>query len=243
MLAGFLLVSAGELPRWAYAQVLTSQYDNARSGCTQRETALTPRNVNARQFGKLFSMPVDGSIYAQPLYVPRLEIPAKGVHNVIFVATEHDSVYAFDADGGSTEPLWKISFLDQQKGVTTIPARDVSCPFIEPEIGITSTPVIDLRSGTIYVLARTKEKNGTFSSRYVQRLHALAVTTGAEKFGGPVEIKASVKGSGAGSSNGQIVFEPLRENPRGAAAGKREGLSHLGFLVRRRPLPRLGDGL
>ena len=216
MLAGFLLVSAGELPRWAYAQVLTSQYDNARSGCTQRETALTPRNVNARQFGKLFSMPVDGSIYAQPLYVPRLEIPAKGVHNVIFVATEHDSVYAFDADGGSTEPLWKISFLDQQKGVTTIPARDVSCPFIEPEIGITSTPVIDLRSGTIYVLARTKEKNGTFSSRYVQRLHALAVTTGAEKFGGPVEIKASVKGSGAGSSNGQIVFEPLRENPRAA---------------------------
>ena len=216
MLACFLLVSVGELPRQARAQVLTSQYDNSRTGSNQRETVLTPRNVNANQFGKLFSMPVDGSIYAQPLYAPRIEIPGKGVHNIVFVATEHDSVYAFDADGRSTEPLWKVSFLDRQRGVTSIPARDVDCPFIEPEIGITSTPVIDLHSGTLYVLARTKEKAGMLSTRYVQRLHALALTTGAEKFGGPVEIKASVSGSGAGSSNGRIDFEPLRENPRAA---------------------------
>ena len=216
MLACFLLVSVGELPRQAHAQVLTSQYDNSRTGSNQRETMLTPRNVNANQFGKLFSMPVDGSIYAQPLYMPRVEIQGKGVHNVVFVATEHDSVYAFDADGRSTEPLWKVSFLDQQNGVTSIPARDLACPFIEPEIGITSTPVIDLRSGTLFVLARTKEKEGMLSSRYVQRLHALALTTGAEKFGGPVEIKASASGSGAGSSNGRIDFEPLRENPRAA---------------------------
>lgn len=216
VLACLLLVSVGELPRPAQAQVATSQYDNSRTGSNQRETVLTPRNVNATQFGKLFSLPVDGSIYAQPLYVPRLEIPGKGVHNVVFVATEHDSVYAFDADGRSMEPLWKVSFLDRQRGVTSIPARDVDCPFIEPEIGITSTPVIDLRSGTLFVLARTREKDGMLSSRYVQRLHALALTTGAEKFGGPVEIKASARGSGAGSSNGQIDFEPLRENPRAA---------------------------
>lgn len=216
VLACLLLVSVGELPRPAQAQVATSQYDNSRTGSNQRETVLTPRNVNATQFGKLFSLPVDGSIYAQPLYVPRIEIPGKGVHNIVFVATEHDSVYAFDADGRSMEPLWKVSFLDRQRGVTSIPARDVDCPFIEPEIGITSTPVIDLRSGTLFVLARTREKDGMLSSRYVQRLHALALTTGAEKFGGPVEIKASARGSGAGSSNGQIDFEPLRENPRAA---------------------------
>ena len=216
LLACILGLSTGGLPPQARAQVLTSQYDNSRTGSNQRETVLTPRNVNANQFGKLFSMRVDGSIYAQPLYMPRLEIPGKGVHNVVFVATEHDSVYAFDADGNSEEPLWKVSFIDQQKGVTTVPTRDVDCPFIVPEIGITSTPVIDLHSGTLYVLARTKEKDGMFGSRYVQRLHALAVTTGVEKFGGPVEIKASVAGHGAGSSNGQVEFEPLRENPRAA---------------------------
>ncbi|MGD0228171.1 MAG: pyrrolo-quinoline quinone [Terriglobia bacterium] len=214
LLSAILLLVAGDLMKPARAQVPTSQYDNSRTGCNLNETLLTPQNVNPSQFGKLFSLRVDGAIYAQPLYLPALKIPGKGRHNVVFVATEHDSVYAFDADGSSQDPLWKVNFLDAKKGVTPVPVGDVGCPFISPEIGITSTPVIDLQSGTLYVLARTKERTGTFSKRHVQRLHALAVTTGAEKFGGPVEIQASIKGQGDGSSNGQLEFDPLRENPR-----------------------------
>jgi hypothetical protein len=196
-------------PFLIHAQVTTSQYDNARTGANLNETVLTPQNVNVARFGKLFSLKADGDIYAQPLYLPGVEIPGKGKHNVVFVATEHDSVYAFDADGQPSTPLWQVNFLNKDAGVTAVPDRDVRCPFIRPEIGITPTPVIDISTGTLYVLARTKE-----SARYVQRLHALAITTGAEKFGGPVEIKASVKGRGAGGSNGQIEFDPLRELPR-----------------------------
>lgn len=197
------------------AQVLTSQYDNARTGATLKETVLTPANVNAAGFGKLFSFPVDGDVYAQPLFLPRVEIPGKGIHDVIFVATEHDSVYAFDAAGQPSEPLWHVSFLNSGAGITPVPARDVACPFIAPDIGITPTPVIDPQTGTLYVLARTKESHGTLSAgRYAQKLHALAITTGVEKFGGPVEIKASVKGKGAGGPNGEVAFDPLRELPR-----------------------------
>ena len=186
----------------AEAQILTAQYDNARTGATLHETILTPANVNPQQFGKIFSLAVDGDVYAQPLFVPAVEIPGKGTHDVIFVATEHDSVYAFDAAGQPSTPLWKVNFLGS--GVDTVPARNVACPFIQPEIGITPTPVIDLPSGTLYVLARTKESQGLLSSdRYVQKLHALAITTGAEKFGGPVEIMAP-------------GFDPLRELPRAA---------------------------
>ncbi|MGA3240411.1 MAG: pyrrolo-quinoline quinone [Bryobacteraceae bacterium] len=199
----------------AAAQVLTAQYDNARTGATLHETTLTPANVNAAHFGKIFSFPVDGDVYAQPLYVAGVEIPGKGTHNVVFIATEHDSVYAFDAAGAATGPLWRVNFLNSGAGVSTVPARDVACPFIAPEIGITPTPAIDLQTGTLYVLARTKEGGGAFSSaRYVQKLHALAITTGTEKFGGPVEIKASVKGRGA--SQAEVAFEPLRELPRAA---------------------------
>jgi hypothetical protein len=180
------------------AQVLTAQYDNARTGAVLNERVLTPANVNSRQFGKLFSLPVDGDVYAQPLYIPHVEIPGKGTHNALFVATGHDSVYAFDADGQSIEPLWHVSFLDAKNSVTTVPAGDVACPFIAPEIGITPTPVIDYQTGTLYVLARTKERQ-----RFVQRLHALAITNGVEKFGGPVEIKAP-------------GFHTLRELPRAA---------------------------
>jgi hypothetical protein len=138
------------------AQVTTSQYDNARTGANLNESILTPANVNVKQFGKLFSFSVDGPIYAQPLYLPGAEVPGKGAHNVVYVATEHDSVYAFDADGKTSEPLWKISFAHPETGVTPVPARDVDCPFISPEVGITSTPVIDLKTGTLYVLARTR---------------------------------------------------------------------------------------
>src|SRR5690348_5625550 len=163
-------------------QVTTSQYDTARTGANLHETQLTPATVSACHFGKLFSLKVDGDVYAEPLYFGGVEIPGKGKHNVLFVATEHDSVYAFDADTPA-EPLWKASFLSD--GVKTLSTSDVQCPFITPQVGITSTPVIDPNTGTIYVLARTKESKGVFSQdAFVQKLHALAITTGVEKFGG-----------------------------------------------------------
>jgi len=197
------------------AQVLTSQYDNALTGANLKESILTPASVNPARFGKRFSLKVNGDVYAQPLFLARVEIPGKGLHDVIFVATEHNSVYAFDAAGQPAEPLWHVSFLNAAAGVTTVPASLVACPFIAPEIGITPTPVIDAATGTLYVLARTKESRGLLSpDRYVQKLHALAVTTGAEKFGGPVEIQASVPGKGAGASQGSVPFDPLRELPR-----------------------------
>ena len=184
----------------AWRSYFTSQNDNARTSANRHETLLTPATVNAKQFGKIFSLRVDGDVYAQPLYWPSLEIPGKRRHNVLFVATEHNGMYAFDADGRSGVPLWRTSLL--KDGVTTVPARDVQCPFIQPEVGITPTPVIDPSSGTLYVLARAKEDPGLFkANRYVQRLHALAVTTGAEKFGGPVAIEAA-------------GFDPLRQLPR-----------------------------
>jgi hypothetical protein len=195
-------------------RVITSQYDNARTGANLAETTLTPRNVNAQNFGKLFTFQVDGDVYAQPLFLRGIEIPGKGRHDVVFVATEHDSVYAFDANGNPTSPLWQVSLLTD--GFTTVPARDAECPFIAPEVGITSTPVIDPDSGTLYVLARTKDRSTLLESEYGQRLHALAVTTGAEKFGGPVVIQASMSGSGRGSSFGKLSFNPLRDNPRAA---------------------------
>jgi hypothetical protein len=197
------------------AQITTSQYDNARTGATIHETVLNPRNVEASRFGRVFRLPVDGDIYAQPLYLPNLAIPGKGTHNVVFVATEHDSVYAFDAAGEPKEPLWKVNFTDAAKGVTTIPLDNVHCPFLNPEVGITSTPVIDAQNGTLYVLVRTKE-----ADRFWQRLHALDVRTGREKFGGPVVIRASVESRiksffGIGPAQ-KVDFLALHENPRAA---------------------------
>jgi len=196
------------------AQVATSQYDNARTGATLNEKVLTPQNVNAKQFGKLGAFKVDGPVNAQPLFVSSVEIPNKGTHDLLFVATEHDSVYAFDANRPADPPLWKVSFLDKAGGVTVPSEDDVQCPFIRPEVGITSTPVIDLNTGTLYVLARTKIGHRVSTDEYFQHLHALAITTGAEKFGGPKLISASVSGKGAGASNGRVNFDPLRENPR-----------------------------
>jgi hypothetical protein len=206
-----ILVSAIGLPAGAQS-VTTSQYDNARTGANRFETALTPRNVNVRHFGKLFTLKVDGDVYSQPLFLTGLDIPGKGRHDVLFIATEHDSIYAFDAYGHPASPLWRVTFL--RKSVTTVPADDVQCPFIVPEVGITSAPVIDADSGTLYVLVRTKERTRSPSPRYKQRLHALAVTTGLEKFGGPVDIKATINGRGTGSQSGKVEFDPLRENPR-----------------------------
>ncbi len=198
----------------ATAQMTTSQYDNARTGANLHETTLTPQNVNPEQFGKLFTLKVDGDVYAQPLFLAGVEVPGKGRHDLIFIATQHDSVYAFDAYGSPSTPLWQVSFL--KDGESTIPAYAVQCPFIVPEVGITSTPVIDAKSGTLYVLVRSEQTHFMTPNYIHQRLHALAVTTGVEKFGGPVEIHASVPGSGSGTIGGKIAFDPLRENPRAA---------------------------
>jgi hypothetical protein len=200
----------------SHAQVLTSQYDNARTGANLNEKILTPQNVNSKQFGKVFVLPVDGDIYAQPLYVPNVEMPGQGKHNVLFVATEHDGVYAFDADGSSPKPLWKVSFVDEVKSISTVSSRDVQCDFIRPEIGITSTPVIDLPTGTLYVLARTRKRDASGDWHYEQKLHALAINTGAEKFGGPVKISARIRGRTFLGLKSNVDFDPLLENQRAA---------------------------
>jgi len=198
----------------AQTPVLTQHNNNSRTGAYTTETILTPANVNQNNFGKVFSYPVDGRIYAQPLYVPNVTIPGKGTHNVIFIATEHDSVYAFDADsngGANASPLWKITLLDAAHGATagatTVPNSDISSQDLVPEIGITSTPVIDLNTNTIYVVGKTKE-GPAGNPTYVQRLHALDITTGAEKFGGPRTISGSVNGTGNGSVGGVLTFDP-----------------------------------
>lgn len=196
----------------AQVSVTTFHNDNSRTGQNINETILTPTNVKPSGFGKLFSQAVDGWVYAQALYVPNVSIPGNGTHNVVYVATEHDSVYAFDADnntGGNASPLWKTSFINPSQGVTTVSSNDVGCTDLVPEIGVTGTPAIDTSSGTLYVVAKTKERG-----QFVQRLHALDIATGAEKFGGPVIIRARVKGTGDGSVNGFVAFDPLRHSQR-----------------------------
>src|ERR1700690_590130 len=200
------------LPAYAQVSVTTSRNDNNRDGQNLNETILTPDNVNAASFGKLFSHAVNGYVYAQPLYVPNVTIPSLGTHNVVYVATQHDSVYAFDADGNTglnSAPLWHKSLIHPKRGITTVSSGDVSCGDIVPEIGITSTPVIDTATGTMYLIAKTKE-NGKF----FQRLHALDITDGAERPGSPVVIRAKVKGTGDGNVNGVVYFDPLREGQR-----------------------------
>jgi hypothetical protein len=216
-------VTASNGPAVANATVYVSNYpgtfthhnDNLRTGQNLNETVLTPVNVQT-QFGKRFSYAVDGIAYASPLYVANLSIPGYGFHNVVYVATEHDSVYAFDADGSAIDPLWHVSFINPAAGVTTVPAMDTGeCCDIKPEIGVTGTPVIDPASGTLYVVAKTKEVLGG-NTNYVQRLHALDIATGAEKFGGPVVLQANVTGNGIGSQGNVLPFNSLRQNQRPA---------------------------
>src|SRR5579871_3020666 len=195
--------------------VTTQHYDNTRSGSYTFETQLTPSTVTPSNFSRLFSQSVDGQIYAQPLYMQNVTISGT-VHNVIFVATENDTVYAFDADtsgGTNASPLWKASMLTSAhgaaSGATAIPQADVSTTDITPIIGITGTPVINPSTNTIYLVSASKE-NGS----YAQRLHALDITSGAEKFGGPVLLSGSVPGNGNGSSNGTLTFDQKWHNNR-----------------------------
>ncbi len=195
-----------------FSGVLTWHNDNSRTGQNLSEITLSPQNVNVTTFGKVFSYPVDGMVYAQPLYVPNVTVPNLGTHNVVYVATENDSIYAFDADGLQTSPLWHVTFLDLPNGVTTVPCADESSDCnVYPVYGITSTPVIDVSTGTLYALARTKE-----SGTWVQRLHALDLSSGVEKFGGPVIIQASVNGTGNGSVGGKLPFNARLANQRPA---------------------------
>ncbi len=212
--------------------VFTYHNDNLRTGENTNETVLTPTNVNSATFGKLFSYPVDATVYAQPLYVADVDIPGQGYHNVVYVATGHDSVYAFDADGLTNAPLWYVSFINPAAGVTTIPAAETDpvaadCCDLSPEVGITSTPVIDPVTGTLYVSVTTKEVSGN-TTNYVQRLHSLDITTGAEKFGGPVVMQASVPGTGDGTEGGMVSFIPLRQGQRTGLLLS-QGVVYLGF--------------
>ncbi len=194
----------------AQVNVLTYHNDNARTGQNLNETLLTPANVNSNTFGRLFLQNVDGQVYAQPLYMANVAITNQGMHNVVFVATEHDSVYAFDADsnaGSNAAPLWQVSFINPAASVTTVPYTDVACVNLAPEIGVTGTPVIDPATGTLYVEAKTKEVSGANTS-YVHRLHALDIGSGQEKFGGPVVIQPTSPGTGNGTDGaGHISFD------------------------------------
>ncbi len=177
LLTGAFLASA--LPRVsADTGVYTWRNDIARTGQNLNEQILTPENVNASSFGKLFSIPVDGQVYAQPLYVPNVPIAGRGTHNVLFIATEHDTVYAFDADsvsGDNANPLWQASMLDTARGAapgaTTEGSADASQVDIVPEIGITGTPVIDPNTGTLYVIAKSWENDSVVATASRTRYH------------------------------------------------------------------------
>jgi hypothetical protein len=201
----------------AQVSVVTEHYDNARTGANLAETTLNTSNVNVGQFGKLYSYAVDGSIYAQPLYVPNVAIPGQGTYNVLYVVTMNDVIYALNADSNAVNGglLWSVDLRNPSAGVTPIPITDIvghNNGNIVGNVGIESTPVIDNVSSsptyhTIYLVARTKEVSGA-TTNYVARLHALDITSGAEKFGGPVVIDTSVP----------LVFDPLHENQRSSLA-------------------------
>jgi hypothetical protein len=189
--------------------VTTYHYDNLRTGQNLNETTLTTVNVNQSKFGKLGELMVDGKVDAQPLYLSNVSITGVGTKNVLYVATEHGSVYAFDADnvsGTAAKPLWQIS--TQLSG--EIPSDDRGCGQVTPEIGVTSTPVIDRTRGAIYVVSVSKDAGGN----YFHRVHGLDITSGKELFGGPTTVTATVSGNGAGSSGGIVTFDPSEYNER-----------------------------
>jgi len=204
--SAMLTVNAGTAN--SSVDVITYHYDNGRSGQNLNETTLTLANVNSTQFGKKGEFTVDGKVDAQPLYLSQVTIGAQK-KNVLYVATEHGSVYAFDADsisGTTSTFLWKTTTLGS--GETTSDNR--GCGQVSPEIGITATPVIDRARNAIYVVAMSKDVSGS----YFQRLHALDLSTGAELFSGPQTITATYPGTGDNSSGGNVVFDPKQYKER-----------------------------
>jgi hypothetical protein len=220
------LVLAAALPLGAQVSVWTYHNNNQRTGLNPSETILNLTNVTSTRFGKLFSQPVDGYVYAQPLYVPGVAIPGQGTHNVLFIATQHNTVYAFDADsaGAGGGLLWQTNL--GPSAVTTVTGVFTNRNFgtrynnnaytdIMPEVGITGTPVIDLASGTLYVDVFTGEIGGGVTN-YFHRLHALNITNGAERPYGPVVVTATAPGSGVDSVGGKLTFNHKQEIQRAA---------------------------
>lgn len=204
----------GGMPLATGEGVLTRGYRNDRTGANLGETILNPQTVNGSGFGKLFCRPVDDEIYGQLLYVPALDVNG-AKHNVVIAVTMNDSVYAYDADDRTGMPLWERRFADPAKGITPVPAAELSpttCIVykdVSRQIGILSTPVIDPASKTVYLVARTKE-NGAYRARFI----ALDLTTGADRMGSPVLIDARMPGTGEGSQGGMIRFNPRTQNQR-----------------------------
>lgn len=212
-MAGWCLLGLISLSARAEVNVLTYHNDHARTGQNTNETILRPANVNTNTFGKLFSCSVDGYVYAQPLYVSGLNIPGRGVHNVIFIATEHNTVYAFDADIGAGPAgglLWQTN-LGPSAATPNSDFGNRYGPYgdINPEVGITGTPVIDLPSNTLYVDAFTHE-----GSAYYHRLHALNITNGTEQPFSPVLVTASVAGTGVGGNGSVVTFNSIQQIQR-----------------------------
>jgi outer membrane protein assembly factor BamB len=200
--------------------VLTYHYDATRQGLNALESTLTLSNVNTNTFGKIAFFPVDGKVDGQPLYVHSLVV-SNLPHNTLFVVTENDSVYAFDADTGTK--LWQASALADGE----MPSDNHGCDRITPTIGITDTPVIDLQqgpNGAIYFVAMSEDSDGN----YHQRLHALDLATGGELFGGPTEIQATYPGTGDNSQNGQVIFDPAQYAER-AALLELNGVIYMAF--------------
>ncbi len=201
-----LLLSTG-LAAHAQTDVLTWHNDALRTGANSTEAILTPANVNSTNFGLLANVVVDGKVDAQPLYVSALAVAGKGTHNVLFIATEHDSLYAVDADTGAI--LWQKSLL----GSGEITSDSRNCGQVTPEIGITATPAIDRHAGshgTIYVVAMSK----TPGNVYFQRIHAIDLSTAAEQPNSPVNVQATYPGNGDGSSGGVVTFDPKQYKER-----------------------------
>lgn len=205
-----------------HVAVTTRSYDTNRNGANLQETILTPANVTAGSFGKLYERTVDGQIYAQPLYLADLEIPNQGVHNVVYVATQQNNLYAFDADDpAAASPLWQVNLGQYAESVVN-GTSDFGWRYnsgryldIQPNVGITSTPVIDTATNTIYVV--TFERLGSARPfTYRHRLHALDLATGAEKFRGPTVIAATYPGTTPDAVNSVITFQSVKQLQRAA---------------------------